>query len=242
MPMSRCIPSPPDASSARGATLRRARRVLSTSRVALKLFLAGLLTAGACLAQNWVIGGGLGYGAYRNGAITSSAGSADAGIRNHAIVTGVVTEDLFDHFSGEFRYVYHGGDTFLSSGPAAGGVKAQSHAILYDALFHLKPRTERIRPFVAGGVGAKYYDTTGNVPNPQPVPRIASLTSQSQWKPLFDLGAGVKLRIADRVVVSGDFRDCITVFPDRLFSPASGATRHGMLHQFSPMFSVGYSF
>src|ERR1035437_5433746 len=226
----------------RGATLRRARRVLSTSRVALKLFLAGLLTAGACLAQNWVIGGGLGYGAYRNGAITSSAGSADAGIRNHAIVTGVVTEDLFDHFSGEFRYVYHGGDTFLSSGPAAGGVKAQSHAILYDALFHLKPRTERIRPFVAGGVGAKYYDTTGNVPNPQPVPRIASLTSQSQWKPLFDLGAGVKVRIADRVVVSGEFRDCITVFPDRLFSPASGATRHGMLHQFTPMFSVGYSF
>src|ERR1019366_2255196 len=138
MPMSRCIPSPTDASSARGATLRRARRVLSTSRVALKLFLAGLLTAGACLAQNWVIGGGLGYGAYRNGAITSSAGSADAGIRNHAIVTGVVTEDLFDHFSGEFRYVYHGGDTFLSSGSSQGGVKAQSHVVVYDALVHWK--------------------------------------------------------------------------------------------------------
>jgi hypothetical protein len=210
--------------------------------VALKIFLTGLLTAGACLAQNWVIGGGLGYGAYRNGTITSSGGSANAGIRNHATVTGVVTEDLFEHFSGEFRYVYHGGDTFLSSGSAQGAVKAQSHVFLYDALIHLKPRTERIRPFVAGGFGAKYYDTTGTVPSPQPLPRIASLTNQSQWKPLFDLGVGVKLRIADHVVVSGDFRDYITVFPDHLFSPASAATRQGMLHQFTPMFSVGYSF
>ncbi|MCX6629196.1 MAG: outer membrane beta-barrel protein, partial [Candidatus Solibacter sp.] len=212
------------------------------SGVALKFFLVGLLAAGACLAQNWVIGGGLGYGAYRNVTITSSGGSATAGIRNHAVVTGAVTEDLFDHFSGEFRYVYHSGDTFLSSGSSAGGVKAQSHVFLYDALIHLKPRTERIRPFVAGGVGAKYYDTTGTVPSPQPLPRIASLTTQSQWKPLFDFGAGVKVRIADRVVVSGDFRDYLTVFPDRLISPAAGATRQGMLHQFTPTFSVGYNF
>jgi hypothetical protein len=210
--------------------------------VALKTLLAGLLTAGACLAQNWVIGGGLGYGVYRNGVITSSGGSADAGIRNHAIVTGVVTEDLFEHFAGEFRYVYHGGDTFLRSGSVQGGVKAQSHVILYDALIHWKPRTARIRPFVAGGVGARYYDTTGSVPNPQPLPRIASLTNQSQWKPLFDFGVGVKVRVADRVVVSGDFRDYITVFPERLFSSVPSATRQGMLHQFTPMFSVGYSF
>jgi hypothetical protein len=40
----------------------------------------------------------------------------------------------------------------------------------------------------------------------------------------------------------GDFRDYITALPDRLFSPASGGTRQGMLHQFTPMFSVGYSF
>lgn len=210
--------------------------------MALKIFLAALLTVGACLAQNWVIGGGLGYGVYRNGSITAPAGSADAGIRNDAVITGVVTEDLFDHFAGEFRYVYHGGDTFLSSGSSQGGVKAQSHAVLYDALFHWKPRTERIRPFIAGGFGAKYYDTTGPLPSPQPLPKIASLTNRGQWKPLFDLGAGVKVRIADHVVASGDFRDYITVLPDRLFSPVAGATRQGMLHQFTPMFSVGYNF
>jgi hypothetical protein len=50
------------------------------------------------------------------------------------------------------------------------------------------------------------------------------------------------VRIAEHVVVSGDFHDYITVFPDRLFSTANGATRQGALHLFTPMFSVGYSF
>jgi hypothetical protein len=210
--------------------------------VAWKTLLAGLLTTASCLAQNWIIGGGVGFGAYRNGTITSSGGSADAGIRNHAVVTGVVTEDLFDRFSAEFRYVYHGGDSFLHSGSTEGGVSAQSHSLVYDALIHWKPRSQRIRPYAAGGVGARYYDTTGGVPNPQPLPKIASLTNQSQWKPLFDLGVGIKVRVADHIVASGDFRDYITPFPDRLFSPATGGTRPGMLHQFTPMFSIGYNF
>jgi len=210
--------------------------------VARNTLLTGLLFAGVCCAQNWVIGGGLGYGAYKNATINSPGGTAGAGIRSHMVVTGVVTEDLFDRFAGEFRYVYQGGDSFLKSGSVEGAVKAQSHTFVYDALIHLKPRSERMRPFVAGGFGAKYYDTTGNLPSPQPLPRIASLTLQSQWKPLFDVGGGVKLRVGDHVVVSGDVRDYITVFPEKLFSPVTGATRSGILHQFTPMFTVGYNF
>ncbi len=204
--------------------------------------LAGFLFAGVCFAQNWVIGGGLGYGAYKNATITSSGGTADAGIKSQMVVTGAVSEDLFEHFSGEFRYVYHAGDNFLKSGSTEGAVKAQSHTFVYDALIHLRPRAERIRPFVAGGFGAKYFDTTGNPPSPQPLPKIASLTSQSQWKPLFDVGGGVKIRVNDHVVASGEFRDYIALFPERLFSLAGGATRSGILHQFTPMFTVGYNF
>ena len=198
--------------------------------------------AGICPAQNWVIGGGFGYGAYKNASVTSPGGTADAGIKSHMVVTGAVSEDLFEHFSGEFRYVYHAGDSFLKSGSVESTVKAQSHTFVYDALIHLRPRAERIRPFAAGGLGAKYFDTTGNLPSPQPLNRIASLTTQSQWKPVFDVGGGVRIRVNDRVVVSGEFRDYITVFPERLFSLAAGATRSGMLHQFTPMFTVGYNF
>jgi hypothetical protein len=209
--------------------------------VASKLFVF-LLAAGACSAQNWEIGGGLGYGIYHNGSIISTGGTADAGIRNRFAVTGYVTEDLFDHFSGEIRYVYHDGDTFLQSGSIQGTVQAQSHTMTYDALIHFKPRSSRIRPFVGGGLGAKYYNTTGPAPSPQPLPRIASLTSQSEWKAVFDFGGGVRVRIKEHFTVRGDLRDYITVFPHNLFVPVANATARGILHQVTPMFGIGANF
>ena len=222
--------------------LRGPLRVVSTSLVTPKL-LAGLLAAGACVAQQpYEIGGGIGYGSYHNGSVISSGGTAAAGIRNRFAATAVIGEDHFEHFSGEVRYLYHDGDTFLSSGAVKGNVQAQSHALHYDALFHFKPRRERMRPFLAGGAGAKYYETTGPTPNPQPLPKIAGLTNQSQWKPLFTVGAGVKVRLGDHVIVRGDFRDYITVFPDRLFKPVDGATTRGIFHQFTPLFGLSYGF
>ena len=80
------------------------------------------MVAGACGAQNWEVGGGLGYGVYHNGSIISSGGTADAGVRNRFVVTGYASEDLFQHFTGEVRYIYHDGDTFLSSGSVKGTV------------------------------------------------------------------------------------------------------------------------
>src|ERR1700676_5511580 len=60
--------------------------VLSTGRVTLKLVIAGLLLGGGCVAQqNWEFGGGAGYGAYHNGTITSTGGTADAGFKNAAV-------------------------------------------------------------------------------------------------------------------------------------------------------------
>jgi len=222
--------------------LRGPLRLVSTSIVTPKL-LAGLLAASACVAQQpYEIGAGMGYGAYHNGSVISSGGTATAGIRNRFAATAVIGEDLFQHFSGEIRYLYHDGDTFLAAGAAKGNVQAQSHALHYDVLFHFKPRAARIRPFVAAGAGAKYYETTGPVPSPQPLPKIAGLTDQSQWKPLFTMGAGVKIRLGDHVIVRGDFRDYITVFPDRLFSPVEGATARGIFHQFTPLFGLSYGF
>ena len=210
--------------------------------MAFKYWVVLVGAAGVCTAQNWELGAGLGYGVYHNGSIISTGGTADAGIRNRFTVTGFVTEDLFDHFSGEIRYVYHDGDTFLQSGSVQGVVQAQSHTMTYDALIQFRPRGARIRPFVGGGLGAKYYNTTGPVPLPQPLPRIASLTSQSEWKPVFDFGGGVRVRITEHFTVRGDLRDYITTFPHQLFNPVANATTRGILHQITPMFGVGVNF
>jgi opacity protein-like surface antigen len=193
------------------------------------------------MAQNWQVGAGAGYGVYGNASIIGPAGTATAGVRNAYVVTGVVTEDLFEHFSGEIRYLYQPGNTFLQSGTLQGSVPAASHTITYDILVQLKPREGRIRPYLAGGVGAKFYDTTGTLPK-QPVPAIAGLTTQSQWEPAFDFGGGVKVRVTDHFVLRGDVRDYLSLFPTRLFLPAGGGKVSGVLQQFTPMFGIGYRF
>jgi hypothetical protein len=194
------------------------------------------------MAQGWEIGAGVGYGAYRNGAIISPNGTAEAGIRNSRVFTGVVNQDMSDRFSGEVRYIYHAGETFLASGSVRGSVTAQSHAVHYDILVHAAPRDRRLRPFVTGGIGAKLYETTGSTPSPQPLPRIAGLTNQSQWRPVYVFGGGVKLRVKEHLILRGDVRDYLTGFPDNLFAPAAGAVMHGLFHQITPMVGLGYSF
>jgi len=144
--------------------------------------------------------------------------------------------------SGEIRYLYQDGDPFLSFGPRKGNIQGQSHAVHYDVLLHLRERDERLRPFVVGGVGAKYYRTTGPEPSPQPAPQIAELVRADQWRWLVTLGVGVKYRVADHIVVRGDFRDYLTPFPTRLFVPASGGTDRGIFQQFTPTFGLSYSF
>jgi opacity protein-like surface antigen len=203
----------------------------------------GLFLAAACLAQpseeKWEIGGGAGYGWYHNGSIISSGGTATAGIRNRFVATAVACENLYEHFSGEIRYVFHDGDTFLQSGPIRGTVQAQSHSFTYDVLFQIRKRRERVRPYAAAGVGAKYYVTTGPFPIPQPLPGIATLTTNNQWMALFDVGGGVKIRLSDHFLVRADFRDYITTFPSHLFSPVAHATTRGVFHQFTPMLGIG---
>ena len=74
------------------------------------------------------------------------------------------------------------------------------------------------------------------------MPAIAGLTTQSQWEPAFDFGGGVKVRVGRHVVVRGDVRDYLSIFPNKLFPPTGGAKQSGILHQFTPMFGIGYTF
>jgi outer membrane protein W len=204
---------------------------------------AGLWIAGACMAQQgWEIGAGAGYGGYRNGSIGSPNGTAQAGIRNSRVFTGVVNQDMSDRFSGEVRYVHQSGETFLASGSAKGEVTAESHTVHYDIQVHFAPRDHALRPFVAAGIGAKFYQATGPTPVPQPLPRIAGLTSESQWRPVYVFGGGVKLRVREHLVLRADIRDYVTDFPGKLFSLTAGAVTHGVFQQVTPMVGVGYSF
>ncbi|HEY1342410.1 MAG TPA: outer membrane beta-barrel protein [Bryobacteraceae bacterium] len=208
----------------------------------LKLF-AILACAGACFAQNkWEFGGVIGYGAYHNGSVITTAGTADAGIRNRFAASAIIGEDMYSHIGGEVRYLYHDGDPFAESGGTKANIQGQSHAFHYNLLLYAFDREARIRPYAAAGAGAKYYETTGPAPNPQPLRTIVSLAPANEWKALGTFGGGVKLRVTDHVLVRGEFLDYITPFPKKLFIPAPNGTDRGILHTFTPMFGLSYSF
>jgi len=214
-----------------------------TRNVKWRILSAACLAAAACSAQpRYELGGTIGYGVYRNASINSPNGTATAGIQNRFVAGGLLCEDLYEHFSGEVRYLYQDGDPFLSLGSRKGNIQGQSHAVHYDLLLHPTPRESRIRPFAAAGVGAKYFRTTGPEPNPQPAPQVADLVKNNQWVWLVTVGGGVKVRVVDHVIVRGDFRDYISPFPTRLFVPTTGGTDRGIFHQFTPTFGLSYSF
>jgi opacity protein-like surface antigen len=204
--------------------------------------LAVWLCAGWCCAQSWEVGGAIGYGAYRDVRVNGAGAQATAGIRNRFVAGGVVTEDLYEHLSGEIRYQYQDGDPFLSLNGKTGNMQGQSHSFSYDVLVHVKPREEKLRPFVALGMGARWYRSTGPEPNPQPAPALAALTHDDDWKLLVTVGGGVTYKLPNHLLLRADFRDGITPFPKKIFVPAAGATDRGLFQMFTTTIGVGYWF
>jgi len=196
----------------------------------------------AAWAQEWEVGAVAGYGVYKNGSVQSAAGTVTAGVRNRFAVGAQFTQDMYDHISGEIGYLYHDGDPFLSNSSAMGNVQGQSHSVDYVVLFHARPRASKLRPYLLAGGGGKDYRVTGPTPNPQPFPKIATLTNQSQWELLVVAGGGVKYRLGSNLVIRGELRDYVTPFPGNVFRGVTGASQGGIFHQFTPVFGVGYSF
>ncbi len=205
--------------------------------------LAGLLCACASFAQpEWQFGGSIGYGAYRNASIYAPDGKLRAGVRNRFAAGFWVTEDSFEHISGELRYTYQDGDPFLAAGGTQTNVQGQSHAAHYDVLVHLRRLGSRVRPYLSFGAGVKVYRVTGP-PNPSaPFASIGSLTGRDEAKFVAVPGAGVIVRVRPGLVMRFDLRDYITGFPKHLIAPVPLATARGFLQQITPLVSVGYSF
>jgi opacity protein-like surface antigen len=193
-------------------------------------------------AGQYEIGAEIGYGIYHNGTIYSSSGTAEAGIRNR-FAAGIILGDEFSKYvSAEFQYLYHDGHPFLRAPGVNTDIQGNSDSLTLGLLFHFKDREHRIRPFVSGRVGAKEYVIAGPAPFPQPIPQIASLTTNDVWKVVFAPGGGVKVRFPHNVVLRGEFLDYLTTFPRTQIVPAPHNTARGIFEQFTPLFGVSYTF
>lgn len=204
--------------------------------------LVTILFAGAAAAQQYEVGATVGYGIYHDGTIFSAAGTADAGIRNR-FAAGILLGDEFSKYvSAEFDYLYHDGHPFLQAPGVKSDIQGNSDALTIQVLFHFKPREHRWRPFLAGGAGAKEYVIAGPSPFPQPIPDIASLTTNDVWKVVFTAGGGIKYRLLPHMLLRAEFRDYITTFPRQEIVPAPHNTARGIFEQFTPLFGVSYTF
>jgi len=209
-------------------------------QTAIKFALAAAIAAAAarCPAQSWELGVAAGYAAWRNGSVYAPAGKACAGIRDRFAVSAILGEDLYEHLGGEFRYTYQDGDPFLEAGALKANIQGQSHSFHYQLLVSPLPRRNRVRPYLAAGIGAKFYRVTGPENPVQALAAMARLKSDEEFKPLAVGGGGLRLRLSPKIAFRLEFLDYVTPFPKRIIQPAPGGTARGILHQFTTLAGI----
>jgi hypothetical protein len=200
-----------------------------------------LLTIGVVHAQNREIGV-LGGGAFLPGVPVQGAPvPVTAGLGPGAVAGAFFGQDLYTHWSGEIRYLFELRNLRLASGGASASFSGRAHLLQYELQYQLRPRSERVRPFLAAGGGMKLFQGTGDENAYQPLMQYAWLTRTQELKPLLTVGAGVKFYVARRMILHLDLRDQITGLPSRTIAPAPGMAIKGWLHDFVPTAGLSWA-
>jgi hypothetical protein len=200
------------------------------------------LTWTMALAQEWELGAHGGFGFSKNPGVTSTAGVGTAGLKQGPAAGVFAGNNMYERVSGEFHYVYRSSNLRATGAGQEAGFGGDSHIAHYDLLYHTADRDARIRPFVAGGAGLRYYRGTGTESAFQPAARFALLTKTQELKPLVSVGGGVKVAVSDSTYLRLEVRDYVTPFPREVIAPAPGAKLKGWLHDFVPMVGFGVRF
>ena len=205
-----------------------------------KLALIGLLAAGVACAQEWEVGaiGGFGYAPHLT--VSKGSTSAETGLASGPVVGVFAGDDMYKFWSGELRYLYRFDDLKLSSGSVkAPNFGAHTHIITADFLGHFRPTGSTFRPFIAFGGGAKFMVGSGIESAGQPLGSYAAFTATHELLPVADIGGGVKIDLHKNLRLRVEMRDYISPAPNKVITPAPGASLGGVLNDFQGM--VGLS-
>jgi hypothetical protein len=208
----------------------------------LTVCLSALALAGTCFAQQWDLGVAGGFGVYKNLTVTRNSGEATTGFKPGPVVGVFTSQNISEHLGGQLRYTLGFSDMKLSSGGTETTFAAQTHAVHYDVLLFGAHRDAKVRPFVAGGGGVKFYRGTGTEQQTQPLAQFAILSKTSHLRGLISVGGGVKVKVGARVYLSLEARDYITPAPTKVITPFIGSKLNGWMHEFTPMLGVSVGF
>jgi hypothetical protein len=196
-----------------------------------------------CVAQNWEVGAAGGYGWYNNATISNGVTSVEAGFPPRGAIGAVFGNNMYEYVGGELRYLLRFGGPELRSGGLVSSMTGYTNVIAYDVLIHMKPRDEKLRPFVAGGAGVKVFTSTGLLPNNSLTADLAGLRRDTQVEPVISAGAGLKYRFTKHAQFRMDFRTYFSPLPDEIFRRRRGFSAiHGWVYDFVPMAGISYVF
>jgi opacity protein-like surface antigen len=133
-----------------------------------------------------------------------------------------ITLNSWTHFGQEFGYGYNRSHLKLS-GQDQGGMAI--HQGFYNMLAYATPEGSRVRPFVAGG---------GHFSNFVP-PGASAQYGQGSNKFGLNYGGGIKVKVSEKFLVRGDFRQYLTGKPFGDSLPVSGTLRQNVIS-----FGVGF--
>lgn len=155
----------------------------------------------------------------------------------------LIGQTINERWGGELRYIYSRNDLELEANSVKAELGHQSHAVHYDLLYYFSDSDAKVRPYVAGGIGVKYYQGVGAEDPFQPGMDLVLLTKSTQTMFVGDVGIGVKFRVGSNGLFRIEFRDYITGVPENVITASPGASIEGdLLHQFAPMLGYSWTF
>jgi len=185
---------------------------------------------------------------FGGGSFTSSAtisnplGNVDAGFNPGFSAGATFGQQMYKYIGGEVRYSYQKQEMKLSGSSGEATFAGDSQAIGYELLFHTAPRNARVRAYVAGGGGVKYFRGTGTESAVQPLSDIAVLTKTGQWVGMVSFGGGVKFALSKSIYLRVDVHDYLTPFPKDVIAPAPNSSVSGWLNNIVPTVGVTFTF
>ena len=206
------------------------------------LGLALMTSSFGCLAQQWEFGGGAGYGWPLNASLTGLASPGHAGFAPHAAFTVVFDENMYNYIGGEAQYTFRSGGTQLRSDGITETAPGYSNILVYNLMFHVRPRESKFRPFAAVGGGIRIYTNSGSVV-PQPLAGFALLTRGTQVEPAVSFDGGMKYTMPrHHVQLRVDLRVYTSPTPGDLIRPFVGSGIKGWTFDLMPMAEIAYVF
>ncbi len=202
---------------------------------------AVIAAAPLAVAQSWEFGGGLGGSFFTTQSVTRATASADATIKSNVAGGVWLGNSIGRHWGGEVRIDYERGDLQLTSGPTSVQFPAEVYTLHYEVLYHFLPRTSKVRPFVGGGGGVRFYRGTGTESAVQPLNSFAFLTRTNELKPVAIMAAGVKWQINHSLQFRVEAHDYLTTVPAQIIAPNFGSQFKGWFNNIVPMAGLSYT-